>query len=132
MTGADAWRTPHSQQALAKVAEADAGLEAAVRQSQRAERELRQSPRFQQRLDDIEQYARSRAAPRALRDLQRRIDNGELSWHGIAAGKHLDDPQVRAVVAADIAEPEPTDDDTAADDEPRGYAFTQFDPDAAE
>ena len=131
MTGA--WQTPAVKQALAKVAEADAGLEAAVRQSHTAERQLRQSPHFQQRLDDIEQYARGRAAPRALRDLQRRIDNGELSWHAIAAGKHLDDPHVRAILATDITEPPPTHDDTDADAEPpRGYAFMRFDPDAAE
>jgi hypothetical protein len=135
VAGADAWQTPHTQQALTKVAQADAALDAAVHQSRQAERQLRESPQFQRRLDDVEQYARSRAAPRALRDLQRRIDNGELSWHGIAAGRHLDDPDVRAVLAAGITEPMPADDDLTADGEPldgRGYAFTHFDPDAAE
>jgi hypothetical protein len=119
VTGADAFQ--------ARVAQANAELEDAVRTSQRAEREMREDPRFQQRLRDVEEYARSRAAPRALRDLQRRIDNGELSWNAIASGKHLDDPSVRAALAADISEPVPADDD----DEPqRGYAFTRFDPDA--
>lgn len=120
MTGSDAFR------------QADAELEAAVRQSDRAVQELRQSPDFQRRLDNVEQYARSRAAPRALRELQRRIDAGELSWHAIAAGKHLDDPDVRAVVAAGIAEPLPADDEDDELPEGRGYAFMRFDPDAAE
>ena len=128
MTGA--WQTPAVQQALAEVARADATFEAAVRQSQDAERELRQSPDFQRRLDDVEDYARGRAAPRALRDLQRRIDNGELSWRAIAAGRHADDPDVRAALAAGITEPLPAEDDEPS--EGRGYAFNRFDPDAAE
>jgi hypothetical protein len=122
VTGHDAWRT-------AELRQAEAGLEAAVRQSERAVAKLRESPDFQRRLDNVEQYARSRAAPRALRDLQRRIDAGELSWHAIAAGKHLDDPDVRAVVAAGIAEPQAAEDEDEMP-EGRGYAFMRFDPDA--
>ena len=118
MTGPDAFRR------------ADAELEAAVRRSDRAVAELRESPDFQRRLDNVEQYARSRAAPRALRELQARIDAGELSWHAIAAGKHLDDPDVRAVVEAGIAEPADEDEDEVP--EGRGYAFMRFDPDAAD
>jgi hypothetical protein len=106
---------------------ADTAFEAAVRESERAERELRESPDFQRRLDGIEQHARSRAAPRELRALQRRIDNGELSWYGIATGKHLDDPDVRAALAAGLTEPFPEYED---DGDRRGYAFTHFDPDA--
>lgn len=124
MTGADAWRTP-------AVRQADADLEAAVQRSVKASQRLRQSPDFQQRLENVESYARSRAAPRVLSALQRRIDSGELSWQAIAAGKHLDDPDVRAVLAAGISEPVPFDDDP--EDEPRvGYAFMHFDPDAAD
>jgi hypothetical protein len=119
VTGPDAWR--------ARAAEANAALDSAVRESQRAERELRESPRFQQRLQDIEEYARGRAASRALRDLQHRIDAGELSWPAILDGNHLDDPTVRAALATSIAEPAPPE---ADDDPPRGYAFTHFDPDA--
>jgi hypothetical protein len=119
VTGADAWQ------------QATADLDAAVRRSQRAERELRESPDFQQRLDDVETYARSRAAPRVLRDLQRRIDSGELSWYAITAGEHLDDPDVRAALDAGVSEPIPFDDE---DEVPagRGYVFMRFDPDAAE
>ncbi len=120
MTGADAFR------------QADADLEAAVRQSDRAVERLRQSPDFQRRLDTVSEYARSRAAPRVLRDLQRRIDRGELSWSAIADGKHLDDPDVRAVIAAGLTEPLPPDDEDDALSEGRGYAFMHFDPDAAE
>jgi hypothetical protein len=128
---ADAWQTPQIRHALARVERADADLDAAVRQSRHAEQEMRQSPRFQQRLQDVEDYARSRAAPRALRDLQRRIDDGELSWHAIAAGNHLDDPYVRAALATDIAEPFSADDETDHDPrKARGYAFMHFDPDA--
>jgi hypothetical protein len=126
----DSWQTPHTRDALASVAKADAELAAAVSESQRAEREMRDRPDYQQRLRDVEDYARSRAAPRVLRDLQQRIDDGELSWHAIAAGKHLDDPDVRAVLAAGITEPIAGGDEDA--DTSRGYAFTHFDPDAAD
>jgi hypothetical protein len=131
VAGADAWRNPRVRHALARVEQADADLEAAVHRSRQVEQDVRESPRFPQRLRDVEDYARSRAAPRALRDLQQRIDNGELSWHGIAAGNHLDDPQVRAALAAGITEPLPVDDDGDPRDA-RGYAFSHFDPDAAD
>lgn len=129
MTGSDAWQTPGSRQALAQVAEADAGLAHAVRESQRADRRMRESPDFPQRLRAIEDYARSRAAPRALRALQERIDAGDLSWRDLAEGRRLDDPVVRAALAADVYEPPPEDDEP---EEQRGYAFLRFDPDAAE
>lgn len=35
-------------------------------------------------------------APRESREPQQRIDDGELSWEDITAGRHLDDPNVRA------------------------------------
>jgi len=124
MTGADVWQI--------RVARAEAELEAAVRRSRQAEQRVRDDPRFGQTLRDIEDYARSRAAPRVLRDLQRRIDRGELSWRAIAAGEHLDDPHLRAVLAAGITEPVPADDADAEPPDTRGYAFTHFDPDAAD
>ena len=109
------------------MARAEADLADAVRQSNEAVRRLRESPDFQRRLDNVEEYARGRAAPRALADLQRRIDAGELSWYAIADGKHLDDPGVRAALAANPTEPPPP-----LDDPEGGYAFTHFDPDAAD
>src|SRR5215217_1509079 len=53
-----------------------------------------------QDIERIESHARDAKAPEQLRELQRRIDKGELSWRDIAAGAGLDDPDVRAALSS--------------------------------
>ncbi|MCX2946914.1 hypothetical protein [Lentzea sp. NEAU-D7] len=43
----------------------------------------------------IEKFARSKDAPNALKDLQRKVDSGELSWRDIASGRAVGDPDVQ-------------------------------------
>lgn len=42
-------------------------------------------------LAEIEKAAKAPGAPAALKDLQRKVDSGQLSWRDIAAGKALGD-----------------------------------------
>ncbi|MDX3658975.1 hypothetical protein PV646_16855 [Streptomyces sp. ID05-26A] len=44
---------------------------------------------------EIEKFARSKDAPNALKDLQRKVDSGELSWRDIASGRAVNDPEVQ-------------------------------------
>lgn len=46
-------------------------------------------------IKEIEKFARSNAAPNALKDLQRKVDSGEMSWRDIASGKAVNDPDVQ-------------------------------------
>ncbi|MCR3750722.1 hypothetical protein [Lentzea californiensis] len=43
----------------------------------------------------IEKFARSKDAPNALKDLQRKVDSGALSWRDIASGQAVHDPDVQ-------------------------------------
>ncbi|GLY50607.1 hypothetical protein [Lentzea sp. NBRC 102530] len=44
---------------------------------------------------EIEKFAKSKDAPNALRDLQRKVDSGALSWQDIASGRAVHDPDVQ-------------------------------------
>ena len=44
---------------------------------------------------EIEKFARSKDAPNALKDLQRKVDSGELSWRDISSGRAVNDPEVQ-------------------------------------
>ncbi|SES32106.1 hypothetical protein [Lentzea albida] len=44
---------------------------------------------------EIEKFARSKDAPNALKDLQRKVDAGALSWQDIASGRAVGDPDVQ-------------------------------------
>ncbi|MDX8141988.1 hypothetical protein SK854_07700 [Lentzea sp. BCCO 10_0061] len=43
----------------------------------------------------IEKFARSKDAPNALKDLQRKVDEGQMSWRDIASGRAVHDPDVQ-------------------------------------
>ncbi|MDX8034164.1 hypothetical protein SK803_28430 [Lentzea sp. BCCO 10_0856] len=44
---------------------------------------------------EIEKFARSKDAPNALKDLQRKVDSGEMSWRDITSGRAVSDPDVQ-------------------------------------
>jgi hypothetical protein len=98
---ADAWRTAAVQQAEKRLDEVVAQADRAIA----AARSLRIPPTPPLSQDDIrriEEAARSRDASRELRQLQRRIDDGEFTWRDVADGRHLNDPGVRAVLGANL------------------------------
>ncbi|MEV6237498.1 hypothetical protein [Lentzea sp. NPDC051838] len=44
---------------------------------------------------EIEKFARSKDAPNALKDLQRKVDSGAMSWQDITSGRAVNDPEVQ-------------------------------------
>ncbi|WP_394614932.1 hypothetical protein JNUCC0626_34570 [Lentzea sp. JNUCC 0626] len=56
----------------------------------------------EQDLAEIERFAKSPKAPQELKDLQRRVDAGELSWADVAAGRAIHDPGVQQALAVGV------------------------------
>jgi len=50
----------------------------------------------------IEKFARSKDAPNALKDLQRKVDSGEMSWRDISSGKAVNDPDVQRAMQSSM------------------------------
>jgi hypothetical protein len=148
MTGPDSLQTPQIQEALARLEEAEVNLDRAIVAAKQVEQQVPKTRLSEEDIRLIEEHARSGDAPRELRELQERIDNGELSWEDIANGRHLDDPQVRGALSTgvdgmqqaytaivegqeldEIIEGGPPAPPRTDDDDDGGYDFTRFDPD---
>ena len=56
----------------------------------------------EQDLAEIERFAKSPGAPKELKDLQRRVDAGEMSWADVAAGRALNDEGVQKALAVGV------------------------------
>lgn len=100
---ADAWRTAAVQQAEAGLDEVTAQADAAISKA----RSLRIPPTPPLSEDDIrriEKAARSGDAPREMRELQKRIDAGDVTWREVADGQRMDDPGVRAALGANLGQ----------------------------
>jgi hypothetical protein len=142
------------QEALAQLEEAEVNLDRAVLNAKQVEQQVPKTQLSQEDIRRIEEHARSNEAPRQLRELQERIDRGDLSWQDIASGHHLDDPKVRAaldpgvtgmrqayaaiqegqeldeIIESGPPSPPPTRDEGGRGyDVTEGYDFNRFDPD---
>ncbi|MGH3697199.1 MAG: hypothetical protein ACRDRX_24995 [Pseudonocardiaceae bacterium] len=100
---ADAWRTAAVEQAEARLTEVAGQADAAIAKA----RSLRIPPTPPLSEDDIRRIdaaARFRDASREMRELQRRIDQGEFTWRDVVDGQQMHDPGVRAALGAGVAE----------------------------
>jgi hypothetical protein len=76
----------------------------------RLEQVAQQAARVQTRSGDlspadiaeIEKFARSKDAPNALKDLQRKVDSGQLSWRDISSGQAVNDPDVQRAMQSSM------------------------------
>lgn len=102
MTDPNAWQTPQLREAMARLEEAEVGLDQTIANAKEMSRQLPASGLSPEDVQQIEEHARSKDAPRELRELQERIDRGDLSWNDIAAGRFLDDPQVRGALEGGV------------------------------
>jgi len=100
VTSADSWKTPAIREAEARLAEAEAGLERAIAEAKKVDKAIPKTGLSKEDVEKIEAFARGKDAPKELRELQKRVDAGDLSWQDIASGRHLDDPSVRAALSA--------------------------------
>ena len=149
MSTPDAFMTPQIREALARLEEAEVNLDQAIVSAKQVEEQTPKTRLSEEDIEQIEEHARSADAPRELRELQERIDAGELSWEDIAQGRHLDDPEVKGALSTGvdgmhqayvaIQEGQSLDDiieagppvrrPDADEDDDGGYSFTRFDPD---
>jgi hypothetical protein len=102
MTSSDAWLTPDIREALARLEEAEVALDHTILEAKQLEQRVQKTQLSEEDIRQIEEHARSGAAPKELRELQRRVDAGELSWNDIASGRHLDDPRVQGALSSGV------------------------------
>ncbi|SHG08024.1 hypothetical protein [Streptoalloteichus hindustanus] len=53
---------------------------------------------------EMERFARSDKAPQELRELQKRVDEGELSWQDLAEGRGWDDERVQKALSSGLGD----------------------------
>jgi hypothetical protein len=99
VTNSDSWDSPEIREAEARLAEAEAGLDQAIAAARKIDKAMPRAGMSKEDIVRIEAFARGTSAPSVLRELQKRIDNGELTWDEIAAGRHTDDKQVREALS---------------------------------
>lgn len=58
----------------------------------------------EEELAEIERNARSADAPKGLRELQRLVDAGELSWRDVASGQAMGDPRVERALSDGLSD----------------------------
>ncbi|MFF5990059.1 hypothetical protein [Prauserella flavalba] len=91
----DWWQTPRLREAPAKLEEAEVGLDQTIANAKQLERQVpRDGTVATGHRADRGARPRPDRAEGAARAAER-IDRGDLSWNDIAAGRFLDDPQVR-------------------------------------
>lgn len=99
---ADAWRTAAVEQAEARLSAVAEQADGAIAKA-RSLRIPPTPPLSEEDLRRIEQAARSRDASPEMRQLQRRIDQGEFTWREVADGRQMHDPGVQAALSASVA-----------------------------
>ncbi|GLZ33225.1 hypothetical protein Lesp02_54130 [Lentzea sp. NBRC 105346] len=56
----------------------------------------------EQDIAEIERFARTPGAPKELKDIQRRVESGEMSWQDISAGRVVNDEGVQKALATGL------------------------------
>lgn len=103
MTAPDPWRSnPVVAEGLAKLERAEVELDQKVLEAKQMQRQMPRGGLSQEDIQQIEEHARSKDAPKELRELQKRVDRGDLSWRDIGEGRFLDDPGVRAALSGSV------------------------------
>ncbi|MBM7774298.1 hypothetical protein JOD54_004502 [Actinokineospora baliensis] len=93
---------PRIAEALAQLEAAEVGLDEAIVSAKEVEQAVPVTTLSKEDLRLLEEHARGDDAPRSLRELQERIDRGELSWSDLADGRHFDDPDVQSALAPGV------------------------------
>ncbi|WP_019852701.1 hypothetical protein [Actinopolyspora mortivallis] len=96
------WKSQQIQEAEAALERALANVEQVLARADEMNRELPEAQLSQEQIERIEQRVREGQAPEAVVELQRRIDEGELSWQDVLEGRASHDETVRAAFAAGV------------------------------
>jgi hypothetical protein len=103
MTAPDPWRNnPAVAEGLAKLERAEVELDQKVLEAKQMKQQMPRGGLSPADIQQVEEHARSKDAPKELRELQKRIDRGDLSWNDIGQGRFLDDPGVRAALSGSV------------------------------
>jgi hypothetical protein len=98
----DPMKSPEIRAALAQLEAAEVGLDQAIMSAKQVAQQVPKTKLSEEDIRMIEEHARSSGAPRQLRELQERIDAGEMSWEDISSGRHFDDPKVMAALSTGV------------------------------
>ncbi|NHD16505.1 MULTISPECIES: hypothetical protein [unclassified Actinopolyspora] len=96
------WKTQEIRDAEAALEEALANAERVGARADEMSRELSESKLSEEQTERIEQFVRRGQAPEGIVELQRRIDEGELSWDDVAEGRALQDEGVQSAFASGV------------------------------
>jgi hypothetical protein len=102
VTGPDSWQTPQIREALARLENAEVALDQTILSAKQLDQATPKSTLSKQDVEAIEAYARTADAPKDLRELQKRVDSGELTWGEIASSQHFADPKVQAALSTGV------------------------------
>lgn len=95
-------RTPEIRAAEQMIDERMTQAEEALAKATRFESELPEVKLTDERIEEIEQQIRSGNAPPEIVAFQRRVDEGEFSWHDVADGTAFRDESVRSAFSASV------------------------------
>jgi hypothetical protein len=100
----DPMQNPEIRAAMAQLEAAEAGLNEAIAQAEVVEQRTNRPGLSDRDIERIEEYARSSDAPKAMRDLQQKVDDGDLTWRDIASPRHFNDAEVREAFSSSATE----------------------------
>lgn len=98
----ESWKTQQLRDAEALFEEALVNADRLMAQADEMNASLPEAKLSQEQTDRIEQLVRSGEAPEQIAELQRRIDDGELSWDDVSEGSALHDEGVQRAFAAGV------------------------------
>lgn len=98
----ESWKTQQLRDAEAVFEEALADADRLMAEADEMNAALPEAKLSQEQTERIEQLVRSGKAPEQIAELQRRIDDGELSWDDVSDGRALDDEGVQRAFAAGV------------------------------
>ncbi|SFT59927.1 hypothetical protein SAMN04487904_104171 [Actinopolyspora lacussalsi subsp. righensis] len=89
------WKTQEIRDAEAALDEAVTDAERVAARAEEMNDELPEAELSEEQTEQIEQLVRRGEAPAGIAELQRRIDEGELSWQQVTSGRAVADEGVR-------------------------------------
>ncbi|WP_052427797.1 hypothetical protein [Actinopolyspora erythraea] len=96
------WKTQRIREAEAALDEAVAEAERVAARADEMNDELPAAELSEEQTERIEQLVRRGEAPQEIAELQRRIDEGELSWREVTSGRAVSDEGVRRAFEAGV------------------------------
>ncbi|TDQ00956.1 hypothetical protein [Labedaea rhizosphaerae] len=100
----DPLQHPEIRAAMERLTAAEASLDEAIAKAEQVEQRTNRPGLSGRDIERIEEYAKSADAPKAMKDLQKKVDDGELTWRDITSPRHFNDPEVRAAFQGSATE----------------------------